>query len=85
MTTHTHTYKLRVVRINLVYELDEYIEKLMPHRSMAIAVGVMFSGLCIPALMAIQVLPLTFLLGFGGFALTATGSVLALIFSGEIA
>ena len=85
MTTHTQAYKVSLVRINLSYELDEFIERIIPRRPMVIAVGVMFSGLCIPALMAIQVLPLTFLLGFGGFALTATGSVLALIFSGDIA
>jgi hypothetical protein len=38
----------------------------------------------IPALMALHLLPITFLLGFVGFSLVAIGSVMALIFCGEI-
>jgi len=40
--------------------------------------------LSIPVLMVLQLLSITFLLGFVGFALVATGGVLALIFCGEI-
>jgi hypothetical protein len=38
----------------------------------------------IPLLMVVQLLPISLFLGFVGFALVATGGVMALIFCGEI-
>jgi hypothetical protein len=51
---------------------------------MVISVGLILAGLSIPVLMVIHLLPATFFLGFVGFALAATGGVMALIFCGEI-
>jgi hypothetical protein len=72
------------VRVGQVKKRDEFIEKLIPRRCMAVSAGLMFVGLSIPMLMLLQFVPATFLLGFAGFAFTATGGVLALTLCGEI-
>jgi hypothetical protein len=84
MATLTQTYKPNLARMAWVKKRDEFIEKLIPRRCMVVSVGLILAGLGIPMLMVIQWLPVTFLLGFVGFALTATGGVLALVFCGEI-
>jgi hypothetical protein len=43
-----------------------------------------FGGLSVPVLMALSILPLNFVICFIGFAMTAVGGTLALVFCGEI-
>ena len=84
MATLTQAYKTTLARIAYIQKRDEFIEKLIPRRCMVVSVGLIFTGMSIPLLMAVQLLPVTLLLGFVGFALTATGGAMALIFYGEI-
>jgi len=84
MATRTNTYKTSPALIALAKNRDEFIKKLVPRRCMVISVGLILAGMSIPMLMLLQFLPATFLLAFVGFALTATGGVLALTFCGEI-
>jgi hypothetical protein len=84
MARLTQTYKSNLALIALIKKRDEFIEKLIPRRCMVVSVGLILAGLSIPMLMLLQFLPATFLLGFVGFALTATGGVLALTLCGEI-
>ena len=84
MATLTHAYKPTLARIASIKKRDEFIEKLIPRRCMVVSVGLIFAGMSIPLLMAVQLLPVTLFLGFVGFALVATGGVMALIFCGEI-
>ena len=51
---------------------------------MVVSVGLILSGLGVPFLMAVGLLPITLLLGLIGLGLTATGGLMALIFCGEI-
>jgi hypothetical protein len=78
------TYRLNTLRVARVKEPATIIKKLMPRRCMVIATGLILAGLSIPALMTMQLLPVTLLLGFAGFALVATGGVMSIIFCGEI-
>jgi hypothetical protein len=55
-----------------------------PRRCMVVSVSLIFLGIGVPALMALGLIPVNFLLCFLGFGLAATGGVLALIFCGEI-
>jgi hypothetical protein len=84
MATLTKTYQPKEQRVALTWKWDEFIEKLIPRRCMLVSAGLILAGLSIPALMLFHVLPATFFLGFVGFALAATGGVMALILCGEI-
>lgn len=84
MATITQSYKPHAFHIVLARRLDTLVERLMPRRRTVISVGMILAGLGIPALMAFNVLPVSFLLGFVGFALVAVGGVLALVFCGEL-
>jgi len=84
MSKLTEAYTFKMARIVLIKKRDHFIEKLFPRRCMVVSVGLILAGLSIPVLMVLQILSITFLLGFVGFALVATGGVLALIFCGEI-
>jgi hypothetical protein len=84
MSKLTEAYTFKLARIALIKKRDEFIEKLIPRRCMVVSVGLIFAGTSIPLLMAVQLLPVTLLLGFVGFALVATGGVLTLIFYGEL-
>jgi hypothetical protein len=84
MATLTHNYKPNLALIALIKKRDEFIEKLIPRRCMLVSVGLILAGFSIPVLMLLQFIPATFLLGFVGFALAATGGVLALTLCGEI-
>jgi hypothetical protein len=55
-----------------------------PRRCMVVSTGVLLSGLGIPLLMAIGVLPMSLLLGLFGLFLMGLGGVMLLIFYGEI-
>jgi hypothetical protein len=84
MATLTQIHKPNLVRIAFIHKCDEFIEGLIPRRCMLVSTGMILAGLGIPLLMLLQLLPVTFLFGFAGFALAVTGSVLALVFCGEI-
>jgi len=84
MATLTKTYQPGTQRMALTWKLDEFIEKLIPRRCMLVSVGLILAGMSIPALMLIHLLPVTFFLGFVGFALAATGGIMALTYCGEI-
>lgn len=84
MATLTHSYKPNTARIAFVKKRDEIIENLVPRRCMVVSAGLILAGLGIPLLMVVQLLPVNFLLGFAGFALAATGGVLAFVFCGEV-
>ncbi len=85
MATLTPTiYRSHTLRLTLAKKLDETIETLLPRRCMIISVSLLLAGLGIPLLMCLGLLPVNLLLGLLGFALTATGGVLALTLCGEI-
>jgi hypothetical protein len=84
MTTLTQAFVPSLARIAFRKKRDELIEKLILRPCMIVSVALILVGFCIPMLMAIELLQVGFLLGFLGFALVATGGVLALIFVGEI-
>jgi hypothetical protein len=84
MATLTKTYQQRTQRVALTWKWDEFIEKHIPRRCMLVSVGLILAGMSIPALMLIHLLPVTFFLGFVGFALAATGGIMALTYCGEI-
>ncbi len=77
-------YQPRTLRLSLIKKCDESIEKLIPRRCMVVSVSLILVGLGLPFLMVLGLLPVDLLLGFVGFSLTATGSVLMLVFCGEI-
>jgi O-antigen/teichoic acid export membrane protein len=84
MATLTQIYKPRLVRIVVTNKLDDLIHILKPRRCMLVSVALILAGLCIPLLMALELLPVTLLLGFIALALIATGSLLVLLYCGEI-
>ncbi len=84
MATLARTDKSNLAHITRINQRDEFIERHTPRRCMVVSAGLILAGLGIPGCMLIQIFPTTFLLGFGSLALLATGSVLALIFCGEI-
>jgi hypothetical protein len=84
MTTLTQAYKPALAHIAFIKKRDEFIERLMPRRCMVVSVGLILAGLSIPVLMEVQLLQLSLLLGFVGFALVAAGGVLLLIHCGEL-
>ena len=84
MATLTQTFRPKVFRISLIKRWDNFIEQLLPRRCMLVSVGLILAGFGIPMLMAVELLPVTWLFAFLGFALAATGGVMTLIFCGEI-
>ncbi len=83
-TYQPKTYQPKTQRVASTWRWDVFIERLLPRRCMLVSVGLILAGLSLPALMLIHLLPVTFFLGFVGFALVATGGTMALIFCGEI-
>lgn len=84
MATLTRSYTPSLARIVFVKTRAKLIEIHKPRRCMVISVGMLLVGLSIPLLMKFELLPPTLSLSFVGFAMTATGSVLALILYGEL-
>ena len=84
MATLTQTQKFKPAHLALIKKWDEIIELHMPRRCMVLSVGLLLAGLAIPACMLLQLLPVTFLLGFASLGLIGTGSVMVLVFCGEI-
>ena len=84
MAMLTQVYRINPARIAFIQKRDDFIEKLIPRPCMVVLVGLILAGLSIPLLMAVQLLPISLVLGFVGFALVAIGGVMALIFCGEL-
>lgn len=84
MATLTKTFRPKILSSVMLSRCDLFIEKILPRRCMTVSVGLILAGLSLPALMAIQLLPVTLLLGFVSLALIAIGGTLALVFCGEI-
>jgi hypothetical protein len=84
MAVRAHPYPLRTVQITFVSQRARATKSHGPRRCMVVSVGLIFSGLGIPFLMAIGLLPITLLLGLVGLGLAAGGGIMALIFCGEI-
>jgi hypothetical protein len=60
-----------------------YIE--IPRKDLWLCAITALAGLSVPFLMALRILPVSFLLGFLGFGLTFLGGVLFVVRLGEIA
>ncbi len=58
----------------------KYIKHWLPRPCMMISTGLLVTGLCIPFLMGLTILPASLFLGFIGMALTCTGVVLTLYY-----
>jgi hypothetical protein len=84
MATLTHPTRPNLARIAFVKKRDKIIDEIKPRRCTLISAALMIAGLSIPMLMAVNLLPVTFWLAFAGFALAATGGVMALTLCGEI-
>jgi hypothetical protein len=84
MAVRTQPYPLTLTHVTVVKQRSVVIRKHGPRRCMVVSVGLILSGVGVPFLMAIGLLPITLLLGLVGLGLTATGGLMALIFCGEI-
>jgi hypothetical protein len=84
MATLAPTYKPSLVHIVFVKTRIPFIKIRGPRLCMVISAGILFAGLSIPVLMAVELLPLTLGLGFVSCALIGTGGGLGLILNGEL-
>jgi len=88
MVPHTLTYKPLMIHSPLgsmaARQVEKLIRKLIPHPGTLLAGGLILAGWGIPLCMLLGSIPATLLLGFAGLALTATGSLLFLIYLGDI-
>jgi hypothetical protein len=76
--------RVSVVQRAVENESAKLVTTNRPRRSMVFSTLVFLGGLSLPLLMAVGVLPVSFLLGFIGIILTGAGGVMLLIFWGEI-
>jgi hypothetical protein len=87
MAAQTITYKPVVFHPTLAKSFVriccELFNRLLPQPSTILSVGLLLMGLGIPFLMAIDLIPTTFFLGFVGLALLGTGGILTLYFVGD--
>ena len=74
----------KLARIAYMKKRDNFIENATPRFCMVMSTGMILTGLCIPALILVQVLPTSLLLCLAGFALVAIGGVLWLAFYGDL-
>jgi hypothetical protein len=76
---------IRLARVEAFVEKSERrVRRSSARPCMVVSVGLVLAGMGVVVLMVLGFLPLTFLMAFLGFALTAVGGVMALIFCGEI-
>jgi hypothetical protein len=84
MAVLTQKSNVRLTHYNVaVKESAGRVARSGPRPCMVVSVGLILAGLSIPFLMLLGLLPLSFVLAFLGFALTAAGGIMALIFCGE--
>jgi hypothetical protein len=84
MAVQTHPNKFFSARLAIINKSAIFVERHKLRRCMVVSMGLVLAGLSISFLMAIELLPVTLLLNFVGFALTASGGLMSLIFWGEI-
>jgi hypothetical protein len=84
MALLTKVYRINPARIAFIPKLHDFIEKLIPHPCVVVLVGLILAGSSIPLLMAVQLLPISLVLGFIGFTLVIIGDVMALLIYGEL-
>ncbi len=84
MATLGKVHGTAVGRPTTANQPDRIFGRIVPRRCMVIAVGLIVGGLSLSLLMAIDVLPATFALGFLGWALVALGGYRLLTGCGEI-
>jgi hypothetical protein len=81
--TISYVQPMRIARILISHILNSiYIP--IPRPRTLLTAFLFLGGASIPVLLALSILPLNFLIGFIGFAMTATGSIMALVFCGEV-
>jgi hypothetical protein len=84
MATLTQTYSPGLDRLIVARKRESFIDRLIPRRCMIVSTGLILAGLGIPALMVLQLLPCTFLIGLAGFLLAVMGTFMVLFFCGEV-
>jgi hypothetical protein len=84
MATLTYVHKSRLDDSVFIKKRDQSVKRLLPRRCMVVSIGLCLAGLGVPMLMAVHLVPVTWLTSFIGFALVASGGVMAFIFCGEI-
>jgi len=84
MATLTKTYKSQLAPLSVPRKTSISFRSPLPRRCMVISVGLILAGMGVVGLMVLELLPVTFLVAFAGFALTAAGGICTLIFCGEI-
>ncbi len=88
VTTFTLTYKNRWMinsfMLETVSHFERIIKRLTPRPCILTSIGLSLIGWSIPLLMLLELIPSTFVLGLIGLALAATGSILLIIYLGEI-
>lgn len=84
MATLTKVYKHNTLRIGLTLNFDKFMDSLIPRPCMLISAGLFLTGMSIPTLMFFQFIPVNFVVGAIGLALTALGGTLLLVNCGEI-
>ncbi len=88
MATQTLIFKPRQAHTTFtkafIAKRDDMISGLIPRPSILLSWGMILVGLCVPLLMLVGWIPVSLLLGLVGFFLIATGSILMLVFVGEV-
>ncbi len=87
MATRSITYKPAVdfpaLTKSYTRKFAELFKRLLPRPRTILSVGLLLTGLGIPFLMAIKLIPASFLLGFVGLAFMIIGGVLSLFYIGN--
>lgn len=74
-------YRSSTFANELVARCRKWVINHLPRRCMLISIGLVIAGLGIPFLMALELIPITFFLGFLGLAFTSVGSILILYYA----
>ena len=82
MATQTLTYRpvlSHATWVNAILpKCSQFIKSHLPRRGVVLSVGLLLFGLGIPVLMLLELIPVTLLIGFFGFALITAGGLLTL-------
>ena len=87
MATRSITYKpavnYPVLAKSIARKIDEVFKRLLPRPRTVLSVGLLLTGLGIPFLMLIKLIPASFILGFVGLALIIIGGIMSLLYVGN--
>ena len=84
MATLIQVYKPGLAQELVSIKEAKPVKRNPPRTCMVISVGLILAGMGAVVLMALELLPVTFLIALAGLVMTATGGVMTLIFCGEI-